>query len=700
MTVNRKMATKQTNHDLPYYIDLDEQTLVSILDSAGIREKDHQQLFVRLCKYVADKGKAKVNVEDFTMDVLKWSERVNNPRFRHIQNIRRTLINAARSLEEHYFIRIGSESAEIETIYLQESESYQINRILEKRSGDKVIPFPTESDLQYPIPEVHLLVMSAEEFNKETVNRAIEERKIAKIIFKSNGTHILVSMEYLPNLGRIVRDKLRVGLFPGQKTKLLDDVVRELSSILPDRKISQEKLLRVLSNEEEADAVFMINLAKRLQTHLEEEKENKDIKYKVTMHQAARLLEAFKIYEEEAEREKDRKEKRLTDKENLLKAMRSETVLLNKNDLAAARENNEIIGNLKLDGEYSPVEYRLLVDEFLNEYSKPEEGEENPVFLVLPRIVKIKIEDLDHYIHRENIVPFLVQEANRVASEIRDRNIRKWSNLLGEGEKTPPMKFDEFFQKDIANRVKDEYTVLYSLLCEPQLMYQSFHIHPDDKATLNILNRFFLVSEEPAFRAYHQILRLDRRKLLNEAIMQVPFFLRFGFLRFFYNLFMSIFSSKPVKKKKPATAGASESSGSVESNDNEKNDKPATAKDPKEKRKHWRQTLETLHKKVTSYADTGNAMRDLENQWNIKIGPVRTSLTESVNNEIDKRARSIYSMFQKRSDFNAGHIYDELKNLASGYSEQMSTDIPNKSVFKEYIMVRALHTLKNAMRTG
>ncbi len=684
--------TAKSSERPPYYVFLSESELTDYLDAAGIREKDEVFLFYRICRYAEANHSGVIDIDEFTLELMRWAELNNFVRFRHLQNIRRMMAQMIPRLKEKLLAEGEIRDNEIVALHLYEPEMRRLSDIYTEITKNLAAPFPSAGDLPFTLPDSFFYELPVENFNQDGIAAAMEAGKPVKITFGGAEPEIYCPRQLLTDLSRIARLKIRMVLSPNnQKTKVLDDISRDLKAVLPDKVVSPERILQVLDGREQETPPYLINLAIRFITYMQMERE---FKFKVTAVQAAKLLLNQKLYEENQKQAELEKNEKKFDMERALGVFRDVERLMSREEILSPESEKNIWGILT--NKYSGASLRMLLSEMLDTYShlqKTDNDDQN--FDLLAPIVKLKSRHHDYFIHRDALVTYLLAERERIHNELAAFYVYNWSETIRHGGDDPAMKFDEFFIKDLEKRITNKYPEFYVLMSSSRVVMNAVYYSPLDTNERNrLLLEFFTRPAEPVFKPYHIILRLNRPELYKLARSKLPLSYRFFLFRWlliFFRLFTGGgFTSNP--------AGTSEKNSGIVEDDgatsvpNDDLDKEQRKKE-KAKKEELLKEIDILKMEYIGLAQPQDELKRLEAEWNIKIGPVREALTDKINAEIESRAQKILSIIYKQPTFSSAVLRKELENMADDMVRRAGDDVRSTKAFKKYLMIAAIEVL-------
>lgn len=672
------MASDSHSNQIPAFVYASSDELNLMLESAGFKDKTDHMIFTQICDQVHSSRENNIKLDDFMVQFLRWADRNNFSRFRHVQNVNRQVYRLLKTLSDKGFCEITFDGDEIKTITLTDPAIAAVNKLYETSVSQGSTSYPTLESLNFEIPNSMLTQIVINELNEDALKQAMTNAKVIRIQFLAPSSHILITPENIPNLLRICKAKMRHYLHPGTKTKMLDDLVRDLQSILPEKTINADRLLRILASQENEDTLFMVHLTSRFISQLQNETHPEKT---LTYLQSAQILEQFKVSEEAKEKEQQKEDRQRRDMLKLLDIAADLGQPFTREDMTSLREgyHYKAGGFDHFSEHYSEAEFAELVERLTQKYSKFEDGSSTDDERLLPTLVELQSETQFLYIHRRSLVNFFEEERKKTADIIRGRILVTWTNELQNSRQTSSMQFDPTFEKLIEKSIEKEHPDFKALLMQPQLIYNAFFIkdsmHP---RALNV-NMFFVPSEKPVFKPYHSLLGLNRRELFKQAYSRLPFTKRFFLFKFFFTL-LNMFRGGSKGSDDIDLSESSSSSG-----------QHVTGAALKE-------ALTKLESKYAGGKKSTMAMTEYENRWNIKLGPVRRTFKSDIDELIATRTRKLVTMARKNKAYSVSGYQKDLVNIADSMAKQYDKEVRSHQAFKDYVVLKGLEIIKNNIR--
>jgi hypothetical protein len=308
-----------------------------------------------------------------------------------------------------------------------------------------------------------------------------------------------------------------------------------------------------------------------------------------------------------------------------------------KSNVVKAKEREAALKNLGLCFEKPPYLYNLsAITKFsdskgiplLGRYSqedlktflttKTTEHKENelPDLLIIHNLAGEQL-----FIKKTVVLPFCLQLLSDTRTPIKKAISDRWFKMLKTYEREPAMNEDEAFEKLLARMIKDLNPILVSLLKDNKLLLTYYEMKDDIKPSES--SKLF---ENGKLLSFSLLLTLDRKALLADTLMLLPFWYSITILVNIITFFMHLGKSK-TDQKKMAEGSISESSRN--------NNLPPSLK-------------ELARDLIPPGMTLQNALVEQEARWNTRINPqARKDLTADVNTLIMNRMRKSMQLPKK-----------------------------------------------------
>ena len=192
--------------------------------------------------------------------------------------------------------------------------------------------------------------------------------------------------------------------------------------------------------------------------------------------------------------------------------------------------------------------------EFLENKTKTEPNKS------LPEVIRLKnVQKKEYYIQKDLVIPLFIKKLYETAKEIKDSLIEKWESLLKQDMKNPAMIDDNVFASDLTYELKSNYPLFYAFLNFNLL----FLAKEETKIGYDLARDLDLCfdTENNRLKPIPEILKLDRKELLETAKLSLPIWQRSVLLKFFIGFFMKLFrgvngEGEKAKQARPVSIGS------------------------------------------------------------------------------------------------------------------------------------------------
>ena len=180
------------------------------------------------------------------------------------------------------------------------------------------------------------------------------------------------------------------------------------------------------------------------------------------------------------------------------------------------------------------------LNEYLEEKTKPKDED------AFPEIFRIRTDDgKEYYISREHILTTLTGRIEEIGTEFARTIIEEWMGVLKNFRKVMEMKQDDAFVSMVEKRFKERDPLAVKLLSYELLYLLSREV--DVNSDLRRAVDGYLDTEKKSVRRAAEIMRLERRALLDEAKSRIPVMYTTPILRGLYRFFLRL--ARGRKKK-------------------------------------------------------------------------------------------------------------------------------------------------------
>ena len=478
--------------------------------------------------YASRADSARIPFEGFVQFCRKLAERraVQEERFVDLsgQNARSILVAHLRALSDRGRAHVSFSDGEPTEVFFAEyyiERLRQRYRVLEEQPS---MPYPTEDNVDFHIPSESIQPVSVtEEFTKWIASGEDSGNpRILRLQFPDTLASILVVSDMIPEqLLNISMQKIRLHLRNEKNSSYMH---HKLLGHFPSREIAlRDTLNQLLTTPRESIASVMrptdftyhfwtqvcSNIIKELRTGNQDQSDNE-----LGLGQSAYMLGYYNTHFRGA----DQKKREIEAAEKLL----SETVARKREPFSFAD-----IADTK-DERGNPISKRISrekIAEFIQERLEPSESED------LPEIMLVHGGDgHDYYLATEHALGYILRRRSELADSLRNAYVKHFYQALRHDRPTRSMKSDDAFVRHIAREVAARDPVfsgllkyeIVSLLSRRQVSADSGHDVDMER----------LISDSAQqIRSLDEVFELDRRKLLKDAELLLPFYLATPFFR-------------------------------------------------------------------------------------------------------------------------------------------------------------------------
>lgn len=342
--------------------------------------------------------------------------------------------------------------------------------------------------------------------------------------------------------------------------------------------------------------------------------------------------------------------------------------------------------------------------EKLNEYLEKKTKAENEESF--PEIFRIHTDDgKEYYIPREHILTTLTGRMEEIGTEYARTIIEEWMGVLKNFKKTPEMKQDDAFVSLVEKRFKERDPLAVKLLSYELLYLLSREVDVNSELRRTIDE--YLDTEKKSVRRAAEIMRLERRALLDEAKSRIPVTYTTPILRGLYRFFLRLARGRkktPVIAPQVKKAGSSVKIMGAGGGSHRPSHKKAIASvsegvrgggskqgTPKSNLVSFRQQVKKLEDHfIGGSSSVDRSLESLIDSWNHLIDEkARQHLVEDVNSAI----RDYLRRFKGQLIANPPSV-DDVQKMAIHLSQQpIFRDISRKDPFWRYIELYIVKTL-------
>ncbi len=650
----------------PFYIDLPEQAFKEFAHGFPLLD-DEALLLEGYAAYARENDALFFTTAKITDFLLTRAESENITRLKNLANIRRLILQTTPGLRDKQFLDADFENGELYRLRLKDPSTEFLQDYYNQMLLNTSLAFPDEESMQkYLIPAAYVEI-PIQEIGSGTNHRLEEEKRLMVFRFVDIPTTVIASAKTLKMLLDVCLLKLRNVVVNSAQNRLVEDLVKDMRNIMPQKTTTVERITRLLSSGENENPLYFVNLANRLAAYFTIDKDKRGM---ATLIQAARLVEAFKGYEVWLEGEKNNKDRQRENSLKLLDIMADHPALLNREGII----QKVIQGSAGLEimaSSMNNAEIEQVLQTMLSEFTVFQPDEQT----LLPALLKFKLNDEDFFIHREAVLIFFESERKRVSALLLARFRKMWYALMLRNESRSSMEFDEFFAEDVEKYVKAHEPIFSLLLKNPQTILNAFHIQSRHPVVANLQNVYFFNNERLIFRPVHMLLGLNRRDIFLRTRAELPFLFRYPFLRWLASLF-GLLGSEALPT--PETASTEEESHSSVPSDTD-----------------WHRALNMVETRLTGEKSVQELRDKYSEAWNLKLGDARKQLAERIDKDVEQRAKRLFSMTRKLPEVTQQFMRSEIENAATQLVRRYANDTAEPRAFKQYIQLTLIEMLKH-----
>ncbi len=158
------------------------------------------------------------------------------------------------------------------------------------------------------------------------------------------------------------------------------------------------------------------------------------------------------------------------------------------------------------------------IHQYLEKKTKADESDQ------MPEIIRLRgNKKNEFFVCKELVLPLTLKKTNDASRTYRKQFLDEFKDLIRESQKSPEMQSDEAFVRDLQSRVEKEAPLLSSLLSYELLYLVLQEVKPRYEINAEI-NRILDTSKQQ-LASIDEVLKLYRKDLLNQAKMQLPFWM-------------------------------------------------------------------------------------------------------------------------------------------------------------------------------
>ena len=284
-----------------------------------------------------------------------------------------------------------------------------------------------------------------------------------------------------------------------------------------------------------------------------------------------------------------------------------------------------------------------------------------------------------YFIMKQRVMQLIVRLCSDARSTVKDIVAKEWSAAIRNFEKLPAMQEQAAFENRLEDAIGEVSPILHSVLQAPflSMIYYEEHGEASEGVTLFVDGRLI---------PYSDLLMLNRKDMLSDARIRLPFWYTTPVVSFFAALFLK--KPKTGKKKSKFEEEMEKGAKRIEQAENELAKKdPVTAK-----KVELRKSAKSLeHDLVPEGSTLEREMAAYCHQWNKKLGDAREQLTEDVQSLVRDNMRKILRTMSG-DGFTRERIANIAENLVSTPTLQKITKDP--ASLEMYIQLYLIQLVK------
>ncbi len=550
------------------------------------------------------------------------------------RNAHKVLSAHLESLEQLGDLRlIRKEDAAIHSIVFPGYFIDRVHAIFERADEKPELPFPNQDSIRLDIPGEDITVIDIKSDFMTWLNRDEGPVRLLKINFPDGLLSLLtcsdiLKTKVLSNAVHKVRHHLR-------DSKNMAFTRQKLTPLLKTRELAVKDMLHsIVTTPETAAATilepsdFTFHMWTQLSTNIIKEYAQKADKMaeEHAVCQASYLIGYYNMYFRGQLQKRKEEESALN---VLMSAMRRPPYGFQISDIYEIKDDKGIVISKRLEKER--------INRFIQDRLLPTDAKDVPEFL---RLTTSKGDEL--FMLYSAVPQMLSDSTIRSQKEMREFYSRSWPQALRQDVEFTTMISDDEFRAHILARLKNHYPTLHALLSYPIIFFAARQEGILESQRLELME--YLNINTQKIKPLDQLLRLQRKRLYDDARMLLPAWMVIPILRGIIRLARKLFLGKTLANKQYASIFDHEGQERValankkedkptedaEGEDKPKSKKAATAKQRILQLRAQAKTLESEFLPRGSLLQP--TMEGMIERWNTQIDPVsKQHLTEDVN---------------------------------------------------------------------
>ncbi len=469
--------------------------------------------------------------------LLAYTERfvqqneLDNPHFEDLRrDAHRVLSHHLRSLEQKGRIEIQRSQDQPVSIFFEEYFHEKINEYYLKVLEDPKHTLATEESLRLELPEERIHAIDIKKDFVDWLRDDSERVKIIRLLFPSGISSVIATNALMKKtLLTASIQKIRQYL---QQQRNSSYIAQKLIPVFKGREVAVRDLMRLITQSAEGatrtvvqSSDFSFQAWTQLSTFIIKEYEGKVDKLEEEHNycQAAYLIGYYCVYFKGREQKKKDQEGAM---KTLVTMLKRPPYAFTITEIQALKDDKGIPLLKKFSKES--------LMEFLGKEVETPEGSDLPPLLNLQLPNNSQV-----YIYRSSVAKVLENQRMRASKSFREFYKNSWYSALMENDELSTMNDDEAFRNHIYNRLRERFPMLFSLL-RFELLYLMTQEKSNPDEIKQTCMRYLDLNNE-RIKELDEILELDRRKILQDARILLPFWMSIPVLRGIVHLFRRIF---------------------------------------------------------------------------------------------------------------------------------------------------------------
>lgn len=660
--------------EIPAYCYFDEVKFSQYLSGFGLNNTDSQLAFFHCCSLVRDQGGGALNVSDLLTTLKIWAERENVPQFRNPDTAKQSLYTLLYSLREYFLAELETTGQEIDKVIFRESEYFQVYNFFQSYNFNQAKSgFIDVNDLYSVNSASFIDRIKIENLDLSEIEFEKRGARLVQLEFPHNAGTLLFPGDQWSMLEKVARHQVSKLLYSRYFTRDLDQIIRKMRS-KPGLEFTTESVIQeCVENNTENSAIFFEELFDGLTNYLIT---RKDFSNQEELIKSILILEKgqqHKVYQTEVKL----KEKNLShDKEQLLRFLRRKRSFFTLNDIHHIIDEADF--KASLSREYSAIDWDRLVEEFIEEYVQNNESNSEQGLFKLEVNDGLSYMFLDYYI--ENVV-HLREEFEPRAKKFLYNN---WLAQRSNGEKVFEYTSPSAREKSLNSWVQGSAPKLSLLLSDSAHLQRSILSISDPTKRKALFDTFWDTKEQKRHK-WEIVFALNVEELISEVEAAVPISSRFWLLRIFKLILAYLKGErKSSEEKKPGSSASSTASGQ---------EKPIILQ-----KTELLKSINQLQVGLLKNKKYERGLRELIDEWNIKLGPVREDFLTEVNDFVRKGCRNRFNMLRSLRGNQIQFALTEIENLSHETYAKFQTEIRSEKKFLDYVRLYASGILRTLIQ--